>query len=264
MSELVLSQRVGGVVRLTLNDEPTRNSLSGNMMRGLLSRLQECEEDATVGAVVIASTGKVYSSGHNLKELTAHRADADKGLGFFEETFRLCAELMVKISHHRCAVIAEVGGLASAAGCQLVASCDLAYASPTAGFCTPGVNIGLFCSTPMVAVSRNLPSKLAMEMLLLGAVHDAEFALRAGLVNAIIAQEDLTAHVMGKAEVIASKSQAAIRYGKGSFHQQRFMKLEDAYAFTAGIMARNMLDGAACEGLDAFINKRHPHWPELS
>jgi enoyl-CoA hydratase/carnithine racemase len=263
MSVNVRSDVVDGVARLTLNDEPTRNSLSESMMLALDAALQSCTDDNSVSAIIIASTGKVFSSGHNLKELTAHRADADKGLAYFEKIFELCAKVMLNISHHRCAVIAEVDGLASAAGCQLVAACDLAYASDRAGFCTPGVNIGLFCSTPMVPLSRTISSKHAMEMLLVGDVHNAAFAERIGLVNAVVGQNELTGHVTRVAERIASKSQAAIRFGKRTFHDQRTLNLEQAYALTAAVMAENMLDGAACEGLDAFINKRHPNWPSL-
>ena len=140
----------------------------------------------------------------------------------------------------------------------------LAYASPHAGFCTPGVNIGLFCSTPMVPLSRNVSAKHAMEMLLVGDIQDADFAFRAGLINAVIPQNELSSEVTRRAEKIAAKSQAAIRYGKRLFHDQRNLPLEEAYALTASVMTRNMLDGAACEGLDAFINKRHPHWPPLA
>jgi enoyl-CoA hydratase/carnithine racemase len=233
------------------------------MMSGLLAQLKQIEMNASVGAIVLASTGKVFSSGHNLKELTAHRADADKGQAYFEKIFGLCAEVMMSVSHHRCAVIAEVNGLASAAGCQLVAACDLAYASPRAGFCTPGVNIGLFCSTPMVPLSRNVSSKHAMEMLLVGDVKDAAFAERAGLINEIVQQNELTVYVTAIAEKIASKSQAAIKFGKRTFYDQRSLSLEDAYILAADVMVKNMLNGAACEGLDAFINKRHPQWPEL-
>ena len=263
MSNRVRSGFAQGVARLTLSDEPTRNSLSEAMMTDLLNELQTCAADTSIGAVVIASTGKLFSSGHNLKELSAHRADDDNGEAYFESIFGLCAKLMTAISHHRCAVIAEVDGLASAAGCQLVAACDLAYASHRAGFCTPGVNIGLFCSTPMVPLSRNVSSKHAMEMLLVGDVKDAAFAERAGLINAIVPQNELTAHVSAIAEKIASKSQAAIKFGKRTFHDQRNLSLEDAYGLAAGVMVKNMLDGAACEGLDAFISKRHPHWPQL-
>jgi enoyl-CoA hydratase/carnithine racemase len=264
MSGFVRTDIANGVARLTLNDEATRNSLSETMLQALGEALQRCSADTSVGAVVIASTGKVFSSGHNLKELTAHRADADNGLAYFEKIFGLCADVMTAISQHRCAVVAEVDGLASAAGCQLVASCDLAYASARAGFCTPGVNIGLFCSTPMVPLSRAVASKHAMEMLLLGDVKDAAFAERAGLINAVVDQNDLTGHVTQIAEKIASKSQAAIRFGKRLFHDQRVLNLEQAYRLASAVMAQNMMDGAACEGLDAFIAKRHPHWPQIS
>lgn len=264
MSELVRREAGAGVMRLTLSDEATRNSLSEAMMNELVAALSEAEDDHDIAVVVIASTGKVFSSGHNLKELTAHRSDADQGLAYFEKIFGLCAKLMMQIAHHRCAIIAEVDGLASAAGCQLVASCDLAYGSPRASFCTPGVNIGLFCSTPMVPLSRAMSSKHAMEMLLVGGIHDAEFAYRAGLINAIVPQNELSAHVAGVAGKIAVKSMAAIAFGKRTFHDQRALPLRDAYALAAGVMAKNMMDGAACEGLDAFIGKRHPQWPPLT
>ncbi len=252
-----------GILRLTLDDEATRNSLSEGMIAELGSALDEAQSDFSICVIVIAAAGKVFSSGHNLKQLTAHRDDTDKGLGYYQKIFGSCARLMLSISQHRCAVIAEVDGLASAAGCQLVATCDLAYASPRAGFCTPGVNIGLFCSTPMVPLSRNVPSKLAMEMLLVGDVHDAEFAMRAGLVNAVVAQNELSAHVMDVAAKIAGKSQQAISFGKRSFYGQRALPMADAYEMMAGIMVKNMMDGAACEGLDAFINKRKPVWPAM-
>jgi enoyl-CoA hydratase/carnithine racemase len=263
MIELVRSERQGAILRLTLSDEATRNALSEGMMNGLLQALTAAEADHSVGAIVIAATGKVFSSGHNLKELTAHRQDDDRGEAYFNKVFATCAKLMTAVTNHRCAVIAEVDGLASAAGCQLVASCDLAYGSPRASFCTPGVSIGLFCSTPMVALSRNLSAKHAMEMLLTGDVVDAVYAERVGLVNKVVPQNELSAHVMALASRIAGKSQAAIRYGKRAFHEQRALPLAEAYAFTSAVMTRNMLDGAACEGLDAFIAKRHPHWPAL-
>jgi enoyl-CoA hydratase/carnithine racemase len=263
MMSFVRCDIANGVARLTLNDEATRNCLSEKMMTDLKSALQTCAEDKSIAVILIASTGKVFSSGHNLKELTAHRADLDKGLAYYEKIFDLCAELMLAVSHHRCAVIAEVDGLASAAGCQLVAACDLAYASDRAGFCTPGVNIGLFCSTPMVPLSRTVSSKHAMEMLLIGDVHDAAFAARVGLINAVVGQNELAGHVTRIAEKIATKSSAALRYGKGVFHDQRALGLKEAYGLAAAVMAENMLDGAACEGLEAFISKRHPHWPAL-
>jgi enoyl-CoA hydratase/carnithine racemase len=261
MSFLLRGERDGAVLRLTLDDDATRNSLSEEMMTALQQALDEAEKDKGIGAIVLAAAGKVFSSGHNLKQLTARRKDADAGEAYFSSVFARCAKLMSTVARHRCAIIAEVDGLASAAGCQLVATADLAYCSPRASFCTPGVSIGLFCSTPMVALSRNVSNKHAMEMLLTGDVIPAEHAARIGLVNAVVAQNELTGHVTTLAGRIAAKSQAAISYGKRAFHDQRNLPLEDAYALTAGIMTRNMLDGAACEGLDAFIHKRQPNWP---
>jgi enoyl-CoA hydratase/carnithine racemase len=258
---MVRAETLGSVLRLTLDDGATRNSLSQDMMQQLLRRLEAASETPEIHAIVLAAEGPVFSSGHNLKELTAHRNDADKGLAYFEETFALCSKVMLAINHHRCAIIAEVNGLASAAGCQLVASCDLAYASPDASFCTPGVNIGLFCSTPMVPLSRNVSSKHAMEMLLTGDVKDAEFAQRIGLINAIIPKNELSQHVRAITQTIAAKSQAAISYGKRAFYDQRSLLLTEAYDMASAVMVKNMLDGAACEGLDAFINKRQAVWP---
>ena len=263
MNKLLQNHFNDGVLRLTLADDASRNSLSEGMMDELAAALSGADARKDVHVVIVASTGKAFSSGHNLKELTAHRSALDCGAAYFEKIFGMCAKLMMAIANHRCAVIAEVNGLASAAGCQLVASCDLAYASPNATFCTPGVNIGLFCSTPMVALSRSVGSKQAMEMLLLGGVHDAAFAVQAGLLNGVIPKEDLSNHVNGLALKIAAKSQAAIGFGKRLFHDQRQLDLAEAYNLASGIMVRNMLDGAACEGLDAFINKRQPLWPEL-
>ena len=251
----------GAVLRLTLADDATRNSLSEAMLTELSLALAQAQNNASISVIIIASQGTAFCSGHNLKELTSHRTDLDKGHAYFAKLFGMCAEVMLAINQHRCAVIAEVDGLASAAGCQLVATCDLAYASSRAGFCTPGVNIGLFCSTPLVPLSRSVGSKQAMEMLLMGGVHDADFAFRAGLINGIVPQNELSSHVNGLAESIAAKSQAAIGYGKRLFYEQRNLGLKDAYALASGVMVQNMLDGAACEGLDAFINKRNPQWP---
>ncbi len=262
--KLVQTQTSGPVLRLTLNDPATRNSLSQDMVQQLSSQLAAASGQHEIRVIVLCATGKVFSSGHNLKELTARRIDPDKGLAYYEKIFAECSDLMQQINNHRCPVIAEVDGLASAAGCQLVASCDLAYASPDASFCTPGVNIGLFCSTPMVPLSRNVSSKHAMEMLLTGEIKDAEFAQRVGLVNAVVPKSELTQQVMTVAQTISAKSQAAISYGKRTFHDQRSLSLKDAYDLASSIMVKNMLDGAACEGLDAFINKRQPNWPAAS
>ncbi|NMD06730.1 MAG: enoyl-CoA hydratase [Phyllobacteriaceae bacterium] len=264
MTEILRTERSGAVLRLILCDDASRNSLSENMIHALQSALDAAAVDPAVGAIIIAASGKVFSSGHNLKQLTAHRADADGGEAYYASVFQSCGKLMGTIARHRCAIIAEVDGLASAAGCQLVATCDLAYSSPRATYCTPGVSIGLFCSTPMVALSRNLSAKHSMEMLLTGDVVDADFAARVGLVNAVVGQNELAAHVAGRAAHIASKSRAAIAYGKRAFREQHAMPLDEAYDFTACVMTRNMLDESAREGLDAFVNKRHPKWPPLT
>ena len=253
--------REGPILRLILADEKTRNSISEEMMNALHIAFDVAQDDASIAVIVLAAEGKVFSSGHNLTQLTAHRSDPDKGHGYFEKIFTQCAAMMQMIANHRCPVIAEVDGLASAAGCQLVATCDLAYASPNAAFCTPGVNIGLFCSTPMVALSRNVSSKHAMEMLLTGDVVDAAHAERIGLVNQVVPQNELAGHVQQLATRIAAKSLTAIKIGKRAYQDQVGLPLGDAYSHSAAVMVKNMLDGAACEGLDAFLNKRHPHWP---
>jgi enoyl-CoA hydratase/carnithine racemase len=258
---LVLRQLNDGVLRLTLNNPPA-NALSIAVMETLMGELQAAGEDSAVRVVIIASTGNVFSAGHDLKELTAHRADADDGVAFFEESFALAADLMLEIARLPKPVIAEIDGLATAAGCQLVASCDLAICTDTATFCTPGVNIGLFCSTPMVAVSRAAHRKQAMEMLLTGETIDASTAKDFGLVNRIVPKQYLTQVVTKYASVIASKSPEAIRIGKEAFYRQLEMPIEEAYTFAAETMVDNMLTADAEEGIGAFLGKRMPVWPE--
>lgn len=259
---LLLSAREGGVLRLTLNDAATRNSLSEAMMAALAAALTDAARDKNVRVIVLAATGPAFSSGHNLKEITARRSDADKGAAYFARLFDSCAQLMLGIVQSPKPVIAEVAGLASAAGCQLVASCDLAIAADTARFCTPGVNIGLFCSTPMVALARNLSRKHAMEMLLTGDVIDAVDAARMGLVNRVVPPEELSGAVNALAERIASKSMVTIRTGKEAFYRQLEMPLAEAYAYTARVMTENLLQRDAEEGISAFIGKRHPQWTD--
>ncbi|QRM42334.1 enoyl-CoA hydratase [Rhizobium sp. BG4] len=258
---LVLRQLNDGVLRLTLNNPPA-NALSIAVMETLMGELQAAGEDSAVRVVIIASTGNVFSAGHDLKELTAHRADADDGVAFFEESFALAADLMLEIARLPKPVIAEIDGLATAAGCQLVASCDLAICTDTATFCTPGVNIGLFCSTPMVAVSRAAHRKQAMEMLLTGETIDASTAKDFGLVNRIVPKQYLTQVVTKYASVIASKSPEAIRIGKEAFYRQLEMPIEEAYTFAAETMVDSMLTADAEEGIGAFLGKRMPVWPE--
>lgn len=258
----LLSALESGVLRLTLNDPASRNSLSENMMAVLKAELDAAATLAAARVIVIAANGPAFSSGHNLKEITAHRGDIDKGAAYFGALFKQCAELMAGIVRHPKPVIAEVQGLASAAGCQLVASCDLAVAAETASFCTPGVNIGLFCSTPMVALSRNLSRKHAMEMLLTGDTINAAEALRLGLVNRVVPSGELAATTKALATKIAAKSQFTVKTGKKAFYEQAEMPLVDAYAHTAKVMAENLMARDAEEGIAAFIGKRHPNWED--
>ena len=262
MTSLLLHAREGGVLRLTLNDAATRNSLSEAMMAELHAALDDAAADRSVRVVVLAALGPAFSSGHNLKEITARRGDADKGAAYFAALFQACAKLMMRVVSHPKPVIAEVAGLASAAGCQLVASCDMAVAADTARFCTPGVNIGLFCSTPMVALSRNLSPKHAMEMLLTGDVFPAEDAFRMGLVNRVVPANELSETVSALAAKIASKSMVTIRTGKEAFYRQIDLPLEEAYAYTARVMTENLMQRDAEEGIAAFIGKRPPQWTD--
>ncbi len=249
------------VARLTLTNPPA-NALSIAMMETLAAELDKAAEDPAVKVVVIAAGGKVFSAGHDLKELTSHRGDEDRGRAFFEKTLRMCADLMLKIMHLPKPVIAEIDGLATAAGCQLVASSDLAICTDTATFCTPGVNIGLFCSTPMVALSRSAHRKQAMEMLLTGETIDASTAKDFGLVNRIVPKQYLSQVVSKYAAVIASKSPQALKIGKEAFYRQIEMPVEDAYDYAARVMVDNMLARDAEEGIGAFLDKRKPEWKD--
>jgi enoyl-CoA hydratase/carnithine racemase len=246
-------------LRLTLASPPA-NALSLAMMAALKAEIKRAGEDASVRVVVIAASDKVFCAGHDLKELTAHRADADRGRAFFERTFADCSALMQAIVACPKPVIAEVDGLATAAGLQLVATCDLAVASHEATFCTPGVHIGLFCSTPMVALSRNASRKQAMEMLLTGETIDAATAKEFGLVNRVVPREYLNQVVNKYAETIASKSPLTLKIGKEAFYRQVEMGLSDAYDYTARVMVDNMLARDAEEGIGAFVGKRKPEW----
>ncbi|MFZ2101034.1 MAG: enoyl-CoA hydratase [Oricola sp.] len=249
----------GPAMRLTLSNPPA-NALSIATMEAMMAALEEARADKAVRVIVIAAAGKIFSAGHDLKELTAHRADPDRGRAFFEKTMRMCAELMQTIVTHPKPVIAEVDGLATAAGCQLVASCDLAICTDASTFGTPGVNIGLFCSTPMVALTRNVHRKQAMEMLLTGETVDASAAREYGLVNRVVPKEYLNQVVSKYAEVIASKSPLTLKTGKEAFYHQAQMSLSDAYDYCANVMVENMLFRDAEEGIGAFLAKRKPEW----
>ncbi|MFG1267454.1 enoyl-CoA hydratase [Xanthobacter sp. DSM 14520] len=258
----VTTSRDGGVLTLTLARPEARNSLSEAMMAALTSALAAIAADSAVRAVVLAAEGPVYSAGHDLKEIQAHRGDADRGRAYFEDVLKRCATLMTAIVRLPQPVIAAVEGMATAAGCQLVASCDLAVAGEKARFCTPGVNIGLFCHTPMVALSRNLARKHAMEMLLLGEWVEAEEARRMGLVNRVVPAGDALSTAQALARRIAEKSQVPVKLGKAAFYTQMEMGLDDAYAYASRVMAENMLARDADEGISAVLAKRAPSWED--
>ena len=256
---LIGSQRDGAILRLTLQNPPA-NALSIAAMKALLSELDAARDDPSVHLIVIAAAGKLFSAGHDLKELTAHRADADLGKAFFEKTFALCSRLMQSIVEHPRPVIAEVDGIATAAGCQLVASCDLAVASGRSSFGVNGIDVGLFCATPSVALTRNVSRKRAMEMLLTGEMIDAATALEFGLVNRVVASESLSETVNGLAATIAAKSPRAVKLGKKAVRQQIGLDLADAYECASRAMVANLLTGDAKEGISAFFEKRAPNW----
>ena len=249
-----------GILRLTLNDPARRNVLSEAMLDHLSEAIQLASDDARVRTVILAANGPTFCAGHDLKELTAGRANNDKGEAYFTKIMTRCSLVMQAILQTPKPVIAEVTSTATAAGCQLVASCDLAYASPSAKFSTPGVHIGLFCSTPMVALSRNVGSKHAMEMLLTGDMVSAERAAEIGLLNAVVDADDLSDHVINVAKKIASKSAVTLATGKAAFYNQRELSIADAYDYAARVMVENMLHRDAAEGINAFIEKRDPKW----
>ncbi|MFZ4809252.1 MAG: enoyl-CoA hydratase [Hyphomicrobiaceae bacterium] len=255
-------ERRDAVALLTLSRPRSRNALSLAMLDALGSAVAELSGDRAVAAVVVAADGPVFCSGHDLKELTAHRADADRGRAFFETTMRRCAGVMQAIIASPKPFIAAVEGPATAAGCQLVATCDLAVAAETSTFCTPGVDIGLFCSTPMVALSRNVPRKRALEMLLLGEPIGARAAADYGLINRVVPMDRVRAEALSLAEKIASKSSRVQAIGKVAFYQQIERPLADAYDYAARVMVENMLARDAEEGIGAFIEKRPPRWED--
>lgn len=252
---LLLRTDAGGVATLTLNRPDARNALSRPLMAALRHELDRIDADRSVHVVVIAGAGAGFCAGHDLKEI---RATPDRT--FYEALFADCSALMLRIQSIRQPVIARVHGVATAAGCQLVATCDLAVADPGARFATPGVNIGLFCSTPMVAVSRAVSRKTAMRMLLTGDMVAADEALAAGLISHVAAAGALETETASLAAGIAAKSPLTLAIGKETFYAQAEMGTRDAYAFSAEAMTRNMMARDAEEGIDAFIEKRDPVW----
>lgn len=253
---LLLSQRdARGVVTLTLNRPQAFNSLSEAMLDALQSELDRLAADESVRAVVIAAAGKAFCAGHDLKEMRAEPSQA-----YYERLFAQCGRMMLSLQKLPVPVIARVHGIATAAGCQLVAMCDLAVAAREARFAVSGVNLGLFCSTPSVALSRNLPRKAAFEMLVTGAFISAEQALARGLVNRVVEAEALDAEVESLVAAIVSKPRVALALGKALFYRQLEEGIEQAYDDAGRTMACNMMDASALEGVQAFIDKRPPNW----
>jgi enoyl-CoA hydratase/carnithine racemase len=257
---VLLREDASSIATLTLNRPQARNPLSEAMLAALSEAFTAIAADRTVKVVILTAAGPVFSAGHDLKEMTAHRADSDRGRAYFADTLGRCSAMMQQITALPQPVIAAVEGTATAAGCQLVASCDLAVAGEAARFCTPGVHIGLFCSTPMVALSRNLSAKHALEMLLLGEMVPAVEAARMGLINRVLPAGDALAEARRLAAIIASKSPATVKMGKRAFYEQREMGLKAAYDHASAVMVENMLARDAEEGIGAFVEKRPPVW----
>ena len=255
VSPLLLREDADGIATLTLNRPEARNALSTALMSAIEAELARLARDESVKVVVIAGAGPGFCAGHDLKEIRAN-----PGRQFYEELFAQCSRMMLAIVRLPKPVIAKVHGIATAAGCQLVATCDLAVAGEGARFATPGVHIGLFCSTPMVALSRNVGRKQAMEMLLTGEMLSAEAALQAGLINRAVPEAELDASVAELAGKIAAKSPLTLAIGKEAFYRQRELPLAEAYDYASEAMTTNMLARDAEEGIDAFLEKRNPVW----
>lgn len=263
MTEILLETRNGKVAELALNRGPQRNALSLELTTTLRDAVVRLGNDPSIHAIILSANGPAFCAGHDLKEIRAAREAEDGGRAFFTEAMTSCSALMQSIVACPKPVIAQVHAMATAAGCQLVASCDLAVASEAAHFATPGVNIGLFCSTPMVALSRNVGRKAAMEMLLTGDAVDAHRARELGLVNRVVSAEDLAGETRALAEKIASKSPKTLKIGKEAFYAQAEMPLSQAYDHASEVMVTNLLERDAEEGIGAFIDKRVPEWEPL-
>lgn len=260
MPDLILRQDIDHITRLTLNSPGNYNALSVEMIAALTDALHDIADDDAVRVVVLAANGRAFCAGHDLRQMQAAREGEDGGAAAFADLFDSCARMMQMIPALPQPVIAEVQGIATAAGCQLVASCDMAVAAETARFGVNGVNIGLFCSTPMVALTRAVPPKAAFEMVATGEFIDAARARQLGLVNRIAAPEALTGTAMDMAATIAAKLPAAIRLGKRAFHDQLRLGLPDAYATSGAAMCQNILLPDTAEGMAAFLEKRPPNW----
>ena len=261
MSNLIIENLKDSILKITLNNPTEQNTLSLQFINDLKKIFENADSNDEIKVIILSSSGKVFSAGHNLKEIKSHRQDKDQGLQFFKDLINSCSDLMLKIINNSKPVIAEVNGIATAAGCQLVASCDLAYASQVSKFATPGVNIGLFCSTPMVALSRVVKNKHSMEMLLTGDFIDAEKAKSIGLINNYFSEDELVNKTIEMAVKIANKSSQTVKIGKKAFYNQTEMTISDAYKYASEIMIENMMNQDSEEGIAAFLEKRTPNWP---
>ena len=260
---IVLKEELkSGLLLLTLNNPQSKNALSEDMISALINCIDSASNDHSIKVIIIAASGNVFCAGHDLKEITEARDSQDGGNLYFKGLFDSCSSLMQLIINTPKPIIAQVDGVSTAAGCQLVASCDLAIASDVSKFATPGVNIGLFCSTPMVALSRNVHKKNAMEMLLTGDMIDCKKAKEIGLINEYVSPDNLSDSVLHLAEKIASKSPRTIATGKKAFYKQAEMSLADAYEYTSEVMKENLLRSDAKEGINAFLEKRTPKWDD--
>ena len=260
MSQLILTEIKDSIFYITLNNPSSQNTLSLDIINTLNKIILDSAKNNEAKVIIIRSVGKIFSAGHNLKEISLHRKDSDKGLKFFTTLISSCSNLMLNILNNPKPVIAEVNGVATAAGCQLIASCDLAYASDKAQFATPGVNIGLFCSTPMVALSRVAKNKHSMEMLLTGDMIDSKKAKQIALINNYFDEKSLSYEVNLIAKKITSKSSLTLKIGKKAFYDQSEMNVGDAYQYASEIMIKNMMEYDAEEGINAFLEKRNPEW----
>ena len=260
MSDVIIEDFKDSILKITLNNPSQQNTLSLQFINDLKKIFENADSSDEVKVIILSSSGKVFSAGHNLKEIKSHREDKDKGLHFFTTLINSCSDLMLKIINNSKPVIAEVKGIATAAGCQLVASCDLAYASEGSKFATPGVNIGLFCSTPMVALSRVVNNKHSMEMLLTGDFINADKAKSIGLINNYFNEDKLVNETRTIAAKIANKSSQTLKIGKKAFYNQAEMKISDAYKYASEIMIKNMMNQVSEEGIAAFLEKREPNW----
>jgi len=251
-----------GVAHLNMNAPERLNALSDEMLAALQSQFDAIKEDASVRAVILSGSGKAFCAGHNLKEMTAERQAEDGGKAYFKDLFDRCATMMMSIQKLPQPVIAQVHGIATAAGCQLVATCDMAVAAEGTKFGVNGVNIGLFCSTPMVALSRNIPRKNAFEMLTTGKFIETEEAARLGLINRAVPHDQLESATRELAHTVASKLTAAVKVGKQAFYQQMELNVAEAYDYAGDVMVQNMLFRDTEEGIAAFLDKRPPSWEQ--